>query len=848
MADRYFIKYENVIGVPYVAYAHCSEDLLRRETIQEHTNLCEDYFMKIDNARNIIDFFDRVRLLFQINDERAANLYWSLLFNTITFHDYGKINPGFQVERMEQESNIYKSFKWIDGTRHSMLSATIYLNYFISIIENAELSKLVRTYLLGFCLINSYVISRHHSSLSDMQDFINEFLEDGTGYDIFEELANSDNILVQEGFFKSTTIIKKWTRFQKVLDREEGIGIYGYTRFLYSILVTCDYYATTEFKSGTKIDYFGNMESDKMDFINGYESAKLTKKIRTYQREKYVINQKNCIYDNINTLRNEMFIESEIELLKHIDDYLFFLEAPTGSGKSNTAMNLSFKLLQESQNKIYYVYPFNTLIEQNLDSLAGIFDEDNDLLKRIAVINSITPIKMDESIVKLEEEKESYNGIYEKALLDRQFLNYPFILTTHVSLFQTIFGNEKEAVFGFSQLQNSVLVLDEIQSYKNTIWSEIIIFLKSLARLMNMKVIIMSATLPNLNYLTNEEYGVVNLLKDREKYYCSPLFQERVILSYELLERDINMEDLSDHLIARISHSHKILVEFITKKSADAFYEVLLEKNLAVPIFKMTGDDNQVEREAILFQIKTGQGAVLVATQVIEAGVDIDMDIGYKDISKLDSEEQFLGRINRSCKREGKVYFFDLDDMNMVYRNDLRTNKKFTLPDKDIMDILTRKDFHAYYNMVLRLLKENFNQSQNDKWNLQHFFKEKVQGLNFPSVKERMKLIEDKDWDMQVFFNRDILVNEEVINGEEVWNQYKQLLQNNKMGYSEKRVKLSEIRGKLTYFTYSISKKSDLLFSDRIGELYYISDSEQYFKNGKLNRKKLEMDGAVFFL
>lgn len=48
---------------------------------------------------------------------------------------------------------------------------------------------------------------------------------------------------------------------------------------------------------------------------------------------------------------------------------------------------------------------------------------------------------------------------------------------------------------------------------------------------------------------------------------------------------------------------------------------------------------------------------ILVATQVIEAGVDIDMDVGYKNISLLDSEEQFLGRINRSCKRKGMAYF-----------------------------------------------------------------------------------------------------------------------------------------------------------------------------------------------
>ena len=47
-----------------------------------------------------------------------------------------------------------------------------------------------------------------------------------------------------------------------------------------------------------------------------------------------------------------------------------------------------------------------------------------------------------------------------------------------------------------------------------------------------------------------------------------------------------------------------------------------------------------------------------MATQVVEAGIDIDMDIGYKDISKLDSEEQFIGRINRNFKRKGVVLFF----------------------------------------------------------------------------------------------------------------------------------------------------------------------------------------------
>ncbi len=75
------------------------------------------------------------------------------------------------------------------------------------------------------------------------------------------------------------------------------------------------------------------------------------------------------------------------------------------------------------------------------------------------------------------------------------------ILTTHVSLFSYMFGTMKENIFAFHQLANSVIVLDEIQSYKNQIWREIIEFLNGFSKILNIKIIIMSATLPDLEGL-----------------------------------------------------------------------------------------------------------------------------------------------------------------------------------------------------------------------------------------------------------------------------------------------------------------------------------------------------------
>ena len=64
------------------------------------------------------------------------------------------------------------------------------------------------------------------------------------------------------------------------------------------------------------------------------------------------------------------------------------------------------------------------------------------------------------------------------------------------------------------------------------------------------------------------------------------------------------------------------------------------------------------------------------------------MDIGYKNISKLDSEEQFLGRINRSCKKEGIAYFFEVDEASDIYKDDVRLSESIVLKDVNMQKIL----------------------------------------------------------------------------------------------------------------------------------------------------------------
>ena len=455
---------------------------------------------------------------------------------------------------------------------------------------------------------------------------------------------------------------------------------------------------------------------------------------------------------DINEFRTEIFIESENSLVENKNENIYYFEAPTGSGKTNSSINLSYKLIEinKNLNKIFYIYPFNTLIEQTSDSLKNTFGNNKAVYEKFAVINSIKPIKTYSPTNKnnegTNEEFEYTDSDYQKFWLDKLFLNYPMVLTTNVSLFDIMFGSRRESCSGFYQLANSVVVLDEIQSYKITIWTEIITFFKTFADILNIKFIIMSATLPNLNFLLDGDIKTTSLIKNREKYFLNPKFKDRVKVSYELLNCEFNKDVLFEHVIKKMKLKKKILIEFITKKSAYEFYNRLKEEfpleEGGCLIELLTGDDSIAERKRILNVVNSEKaeqnGIILVSTQVIEAGVDIDMDIGYKDVSTMDNEEQFMGRINRSGKRDGIVYFFKLDSIKDVYANDYRANTALTLLNEENRNILIDKNYSNYYKTVMELIKERNNELNEN--NIDDFFG-KVGDLKSFEIEKRMKLI-----------------------------------------------------------------------------------------------------------
>lgn len=364
-----------------------------KEKLEDHIDKTFGYYQKILEEKNLGRVFERFFL--SIFDEKEGYSYFKYLIDSvILFHDLGKINSRFQRNKLKN-FEIRLTDLGIEG-EHSILSSFIYVYICVEKIRNLKIDDELKEKFYYLIFLNAFVISRHHSDLSDfsysIHNFFDLFIDErskfyktlkylGTDknikeefFDDFEEISNDIMDLVYDFDMDSS-----YKDFKKSKSKE----IYIYTRLIYSILVASDFYATTDYMNGYKTKL---PRIDQNDLIKIYNNSKLIKSIRKSEKDKSYEKK-----EDINDLRTKIFLNAEKNLEEEKDKNIFFLEAPTGSGKSNTAMNLSFKLLNDQINKIIYAYPFNTLVEQNKNTLLKYYKKTS-IEEKISIINSITPI------------------------------------------------------------------------------------------------------------------------------------------------------------------------------------------------------------------------------------------------------------------------------------------------------------------------------------------------------------------------------------------------------------------------------------------------------------------------
>ncbi|WP_353949168.1 CRISPR-associated helicase Cas3' [Sporolactobacillus sp. Y61] len=824
----------------------------RYETLQQHSDQTLFYYHQLEKIKHLDQILghtiSRIRFSGESLNQTIKSVLSEMFVKAVYWHDIGKINPAFQRQTLKNKKVAPLDYA---DTSHAMLSAILYLDLVWTKIDRLKADPkwtfLLRYFAFGF----SYSVSRHHTGLLNIigddceeKTYLNDLENYLTKLEAHPRLLRyykkADRVL------QAFPINKIRNTQAKVRHRVSPLTTYILIKLCYSCIVSCDFFATQRFMKNQEVPLYTLTDKDKKILYRYYANKPLYQSIRHYQDDVEHFN-----VEPINKLRSELFLESERQLRRHQNEHMFFLEAPTGSGKTNISINLSLTLLKNDADlqKVLYVFPFNTLTEQTKETLDDIFPKNLQQKYPVSIVNSAEPIMSKKKAAKASQEKIDY----ESELLKYQTIQYPFTLTSHVHLFNFLFGSTRQANLGLVHLANSVIILDEIQSYKNELWPAIAQLLYEYAQCLNIRMIIMSATLPKIDAFLPESRRFVNLVPRREKYFNDPLFKNRVHLNFKLL--DCPRDALFDHMCQIIDHNgpKRYLFEFIYRSAARDFYDKFCEKYPDKLVIELTGDDNNYYRKEIIDQLNhtnNGQWAlndvIIVATQVIEAGLNIDMDIGFKDISLFDSEEQFLGRINRSCKRQGcTAYFFNYSDATVLYGQDSRL--EYDLNDQSVRQALIEKNFKPLYEKAFQWIRPGDNDPL-----LSH-----IKRLRYKDVEDDMRLIDQVAVTLYLPYHLEI--NQRIIDGEKLWHDFRQLLRNRSLPYAEKTIKLSQIQVEMSYFTYPFYlKKGTLpLYADEeqiVGDLFYISCGSEYMKKDertgyyKFDRKKYMADSGSDFL
>jgi CRISPR-associated endonuclease/helicase Cas3 len=173
------------------------------------------------------------------------------------------------------------------------------------------------------------------------------------------------------------------------------------------------------------------------------------------------------------------------------------------------------------------------------------------------------------------------------------------------------------------------------------------------------------------------------------------------------------MSDLAEHIINQ-GQSCLVILNTIadTKSLYDELLGELANKQIILLNTHFIPDDRIRKIETTKNLLESGEQVILISTQLIEAGVDIDFPIVYRDLCPLPSLIQSAGRCNRNKKIDkGQVYFFQLKktqgrpSSEIIYKKEAAEFLKFSR--KEIQNGIEEKDLFQIQSKFFDYIRDN---------------------------------------------------------------------------------------------------------------------------------------------
>lgn len=354
--------------------------------------------------------------------------------------------------------------------------------------------------------------------------------------------------------------------------------------------------------------------------------------------------------NSVNLLRRKAREELKKRLATVSGGGVYHLTAPTGIGKTLLAATwaLETRAAIESKTgvapKIVLVLPFLSIIDQTAR-------EYRDLLWKgghesdgawLLACHSLSERKYGAGA---EEDEEPF-------FIDTW--RTELVITTYDQLLLSLLDPKGRYQMRFHNLCDALIVMDEVQSVPCNLWRLMDSVFRALAQTSNSRILLMSATLPPF------VSGAVALLLNHREYFSAFSRYELRFRCGEPLGLPAFCLELEGRLPQWLEQKERVLVTLNTRRCAQIAYEALSMKledlrrageDSDIPLLLLSSDITPRDRIEKIGVIKKGGPCIVVSTQCIEAGVDIDMGFVIRDFAPWDSIVQVAGRCNREGKR-----------------------------------------------------------------------------------------------------------------------------------------------------------------------------------------------------
>lgn len=450
--------------------------------------------------------------------------------------------------------------------------------------------------------------------------FVNQILSHHTGLHDADEIEES---MSKEVPAEIDTDVPKMLLNKPPFANIIASDMHHLGRMLYSCLVDADYLDTEAFMDKASASLRGN-------------KATLSSLLPMLEERLEVMGE-SAPKSDVNAVRR--LVQQQCRKMAESPIGFYSLTVPTGGGKTLSSLLWAMKhAIHNGQKRIIIAIPYTSIIVQTAAVLRSIFGDEN-------VLEHHSNIAPDE----IKDER-----LRNRMRLATENWDYPIIVTTNVQLFESMLGNKPSVCRKLHNMANSVVVLDEVQSLPTEHLQPIVDSLKTYNKLFGMSVLFTTASQPVLSGLIegcnpkSSFEGIDNVTEIIPKNFKLHDRLRRVRLKFD------NDGKTYDDVAAMLCQHKRVLCIVNTRKDAKEIFTRLPQEGLTLHLSRMMCPDHVSETIAkIKAALKDDICSVIrvVSTQLVEAGVDIDFPVVYRQEAGLDSVLQAAGR----CNREGKL-------------------------------------------------------------------------------------------------------------------------------------------------------------------------------------------------